>query len=179
MPRGVNFLKGGILHANRIITVSATYAQEILTPAFGFGLQDVVLRRQAHLDGILNGVDLDEWDAQKDKHLAKNFSAQDLAGKRACKLDLQKQFKLTDDPQAPLVGVISRLWDQKVSTSQCRLYRSSCAQVGCSSYYSAAATVGSNKNSGASPITSPDASVSGSGMTKRSRTALKPVATSS
>jgi starch synthase len=110
---GVNFLKGGILHANRIITVSATYAQEILTPAFGFGLQDVVLRRQGHLDGILNGVDLDEWDAQKDKHLAKNFSAHDLAGKRACKLDLQKQFKLADDSQAPLVGVISRLWDQK------------------------------------------------------------------
>ena len=110
---GVNFLKGGILHATRIITVSPTYAQEILTPAFGFGLQDVVQRRQARLDGILNGVDLDEWDAHKDKHLAQNFSGQDLSGKRACKLDLQKEFKLTTEPPTPLIGVISRLWDQK------------------------------------------------------------------
>ena len=109
---GVNFLKGGILHATRVITVSPTYAQEILTPAFGFGLQDVVQRRQAHLDGILNGVDLDEWDAWKDKYLAKTFSAQNLSGKRACKQDLQKEFKLAQ-ADVPLVGVISRLWDQK------------------------------------------------------------------
>jgi len=109
----VNFLKGGILHATRIITVSPTYAQEILTPAFGFGLEDVVQRRQARLDGILNGVDLDEWDARKDKHLAQTFDAQDLRGKSACKLDLQKQFNLTAEPNAPLIGVISRLWDQK------------------------------------------------------------------
>lgn len=109
---GVNFLKGGILHATRVLTVSPTYAQEILTPAFGFGLEDVVQRRQANLDGILNGVDLDEWDARKDKHLAKTFSAQNLSGKRACKQDLQKEFKLAQ-ADVPLVGVISRLWDQK------------------------------------------------------------------
>ena len=109
---GVNFLKGGILHATRVLTVSPTYAQEILTPAFGFGLQDVVQRRQANLDGILNGVDLDEWDARKDKHLAQTFSAQDLSGKRTCKQDLQKEFKLAQ-ADVPLVGVISRLWDQK------------------------------------------------------------------
>ncbi len=110
---GVNFLKGGILHATRVVTVSPTYAQEILTPAFGFGLEDVVRRRHARLDGILNGVDLDEWDASKDKHLAKTFTPRDLTGKQACKVDLQKEFKLTPDASRPLVGVISRLWDQK------------------------------------------------------------------
>jgi starch synthase len=72
-----------------------------------------VRRRHARLDGILNGVDLDEWDASKDKHLAKTFTARDLTGKQACKADLQKEFKLAPDPARPLVGVISRLWDQK------------------------------------------------------------------
>lgn len=110
---GVNFLKGGILHATRIVTVSPTYAREILTPEFGFGLEDVVQRRHARLDGILNGVDLDEWDASRDKHLVRTFTARDLSGKQACKDDLQKEFKLATEPKLPLVGVISRLWDQK------------------------------------------------------------------
>lgn len=109
---GVNFLKGGILHATRVVTVSPTYAREILTPEFGYGLDDVVRRRQGDLEGILNGVDTEEWDARKDPHLAKTFDAQDLAGKAACKLDLRKEFDLIDAP-VPLVGVISRLWDQK------------------------------------------------------------------
>ena len=109
---GVNFLKGGILHAGKVITVSPTYAKEILTPAFGYGLEEVVRRRADSLRGILNGVDRDEWDPATDKHLAKAFSAAKPAGKAECKSALLRELGLPDD-DLPLVGVISRLWDQK------------------------------------------------------------------
>jgi len=110
---GVNFLKGGILHAGKVITVSPTYAQEILTPAFGYGLDEVVRRRAGALSGILNGVDRDEWDPATDKHLAKAFSAAKPAGKAECKTALLRELDLPTDDELPLVGVISRLWDQK------------------------------------------------------------------
>jgi starch synthase len=109
---GVNFLKGGILHAGKVITVSPTYAKEILTPAFGYGLEEVVRRRADSLRGILNGVDRDEWNPTTDKHLAKAFSAAKPAGKAECKSALLRELGLPDD-DLPLVGVISRLWDQK------------------------------------------------------------------
>ena len=110
---GVNFLKGGILHATRVTTVSPSYAEEIQTGEYGFGLDDVVRRRSQDLDGILNGVDRDEWDPATDPHIAKKFSAKDVKGKADCKLDLQKQLNLKLDPTIPLIGVVSRLWDQK------------------------------------------------------------------
>jgi len=110
---GVNFLKGGILHAGKVITVSPTYAQEILTPAFGYGLDEVVRRRAGALRGILNGVDRDEWDPATDKHLAKPFSAAKPAGKADCKAALLRELGLPADDGLPLVGVISRLWEQK------------------------------------------------------------------
>jgi starch synthase len=110
---GVNFLKGGILHAGKVITVSPTYAQEILTPAFGYGLEEVVRRRAGALRGILNGVDRDEWDPATDKHIAKPFSAAKPAGKADCKTALLRELSLPTDDDLPLVGVISRLWDQK------------------------------------------------------------------
>ena len=110
---GLNFLKGGILHAQRVITVSPTYAREILTPAFGYGLDDVVRRRAHHLVGILNGVDRDEWNPANDQHLAARFSAQDLTGKFACKTALLGELELTPDLGLPVLGVVSRLWEQK------------------------------------------------------------------
>lgn len=110
---GVNFLKGGILHARRVITVSPTYAQEILTPAFGYGLDDVVRRRSRDLLGILNGVDRDEWNPLEDKHIAKGFSAKDSGGKSACKQALLRELNLATDRQLPVFGVVSRLWDRK------------------------------------------------------------------
>lgn len=109
----VNFLKGGLLHARHIITVSPTYAREILTPAFGFGLEDVVQRRVHDLTGILNGVNRDEWNPATDKHLAQTFSAQNLAGKAANKAALLRELNLPNQDDLPLVGVISRLWSQK------------------------------------------------------------------
>jgi starch synthase len=110
---GINFLKGGILHATKVTTVSPTYAKEILTPAYGFGLDEYIRRRQNDLEGILNGVDGDDWDPQTDPHIAQNFSGKKLAGKKACKLDLQKKLNLDPNPNLPLIGVVSRLWEQK------------------------------------------------------------------
>lgn len=110
---GLNFLKGGILHATRVITVSPTYAREILTPEFGYGLDDVVRRRQSDLEGILNGVDTDEWDPRRDPHIAKNFSPADLRGKDECKRALRRELNLATDLNVPVFGVVSRLWEQK------------------------------------------------------------------
>jgi len=110
---GINFLKGGILHAGKVITVSPTYAEEILTPAFGYGLDDVVRRRASALRGILNGVDRDEWNPEEDKHIAAAFSAKKPAGKDECKSALLREVGLATDRGLPLVGVVSRLWEQK------------------------------------------------------------------
>jgi len=110
---GVNFLKAGILHAGQVITVSPTYAREILTPAYGYGLDDVVRRRAGALRGILNGVDRDEWNPATDAHLAARFTAAQPAGKAECKSALLRELGLPTSPELPVVGVISRLWDQK------------------------------------------------------------------
>jgi len=110
---GVNFLKGGILHAGKVITVSPTYAKEILTAEFGYGLDDVVRRRAGALRGILNGVDRDEWNPEDDKHIAAAFSAKKPAGKDECKTALLRELSLATDRGLPLVGVVSRLWEQK------------------------------------------------------------------
>jgi len=110
---GINFLKGGILHADKVITVSPTYAKEILTPAFGYGLDEVVGRRAGALSGILNGVDRDEWNPEADPHTASPFSAQKPAGKAGCKAALLRELNLATDRDIPLVGVVSRLWEQK------------------------------------------------------------------
>ncbi len=110
---GINFLKGGILHADKVITVSPTYAKEILTPAFGYGLDDVVRRRAGALSGILNGVDRDEWNPEADPHIAAPFSARKPTGKSDCKAALLRELNLATDRDIPLVGVVSRLWEQK------------------------------------------------------------------
>jgi starch synthase len=110
---GVNFLKAGILHAGQVITVSPTYAREILTPAYGYGLDDVVRRRAGALRGILNGVDRDEWNPATDAHLAARFTAAQPAGKAECKSALLRELGLPASPELPVVGVVSRLWDQK------------------------------------------------------------------
>jgi len=111
---GFNMLKGGLMTADALTTVSPRYAEEIQTPAYGERL-DGVLRTRAHvLTGILNGVDYGEWSPEVDRHVASHYSASDLTGKRQCKLDLLAEFGLPpDDPDRPLIGVVSRLTDQK------------------------------------------------------------------
>ena len=110
----VNLLKGGIVFADYVTTVSPTYAREILTPEFGFGLQGVLRNRGDQLLGILNGIDIDRWNPETDSYLPANYSASDRAGKQLCKQALQREFQLPET-SAPLLGVIARLTSQKGS----------------------------------------------------------------
>lgn len=110
---GVNLLKGGLYHATRLTTVSPTYAREIAGAGFGFGLDPVIRHRAADLEGILNGVDADDWDPARDTLIPARYTAEDLSGKARCKAGLQRDLGLDPDPGVPLIGVVSRLWDQK------------------------------------------------------------------
>lgn len=109
----VNMLKGGLFNATKITTVSPTYAKEIQTPAYGCGLDALLKFRASDLVGIINGIDGDEWNPATDKLLQENFSADHIEGKAVCKADLQQRAGLTVDPSAMLMGVVSRLFDQK------------------------------------------------------------------
>jgi starch synthase len=108
----VNLLKGGIVFADFVTTVSPTYAREILTPEFGFGLEGVLRNRVDRLLGILNGIDIDRWNPETDSYLSANYSALDRSGKLACKQALQREFQLPET-SIPLLGVIARLTSQK------------------------------------------------------------------
>jgi len=109
----INFLKGGLVFADTITTVSPTYAEEIKTAEQGFGLEGVFRERAADLIGILNGADYNIWDPETDPFIAKQYSAKSLSGKQFCKADLQRRFCLEEDPGIPLIGMVSRLVSQK------------------------------------------------------------------
>jgi starch synthase len=110
----VNFLKGGLVYADYLTTVSRKYAEEIQTSEFGFGLEGVVRMRGDRLVGILNGVDYSQWSPDRDTLIPAKYSAKNLAGKRDCKLALLEEFKLLkDDPNLPVLGIVSRFADQK------------------------------------------------------------------
>lgn len=109
----LNFMARGIYHANIVSTVSPTYAREILTPAGGAGLDGLLRHRQGRLHGILNGLDYDSWNPEADRHLAKNYGSNDLSGRTGNKLALQERTGLFQDPDVPLVAMISRLDWQK------------------------------------------------------------------
>lgn len=109
----LNLMKGGILHSTLLSTVSPTYAREIQTSANGFGLDGVLASRSGDLRGILNGIDFDEWNPAADRHLAQRFDRDDLTGKQACKVALQKEVGLPVRPDVPLFGIIGRLTSQK------------------------------------------------------------------
>lgn len=111
----VSFLKAGIRYSHRITTVSPSYSREILTPQFGCGL-DGLLRVRVHtLSGILNGIDEHLWNPATDRALAAQFSLRSMAGKKACKIHLQRTLGLEVEPDVPLVVFISRLTDQKMA----------------------------------------------------------------
>jgi starch synthase len=110
----VNLLKGGIVFADALTTVSKRYAEEIQTREYGFGLDGLLVKRRASLHGILNGVDYSQWSPESDPLIAVRYSAQDLSGKRACKLELMREMELPDDAMdRPLVGIVSRFAGQK------------------------------------------------------------------
>jgi starch synthase len=109
-----NFLKGGLVYADMLTTVSRKYAEEIQTPEFGEGLDSVFRERAADLRGILNGVDYAEWNPATDRMLAANYSPENLAGKTLCRADLLDAFGLEMvEDSTPVIGIVSRLVEQK------------------------------------------------------------------
>jgi len=109
----VNWMKGAIVYSDQINAVSKTYAQEIQTPDYGEGLDGIMELRNYKLTGILNGIDYNIWNPETDSFIASNYSTKDITGKKACKKALQKEFKLEQKHSTPLIGVVSRLVDQK------------------------------------------------------------------
>ena len=111
----ISFLKGGINFADKLTTVSPSYASEIVTPEFGMGLEGVLARRQADLVGIMNGIDETLWNPAEDAAIPHPFSADDLAEKAPCKAALQQDWGLVPDPAAPLFVFVARLENQKMA----------------------------------------------------------------
>ncbi len=109
----VNMLKAGLYHSTKLTTVSPTYAEEIKTPAGGWGLDGVLRYRGGDLVGILNGIDTGAWNPATDKFIPAHYSAENLAGKAACKAALQAKLGLAIDPHIAVFGVVARFANQK------------------------------------------------------------------
>ena len=110
----LNMLKGGLSYADKITTVSPSYAEEILTPEQGYGLTEVLRHRQNDLVGIINGADYSIWDPAKSTYLTANYSPEDLSGKRKCKEGLILELGLSPHLiNRPIYGFIGRLRSQK------------------------------------------------------------------
>ncbi len=108
-----SFLKAGLYYADHITAVSPTYAEEIQTSEFGYGLEGLLAQRSDQLSGILNGVDTAHWNPKNDPFLTAAYSSTNMQGKAANKLTLQQRFGLEPNPDVPLLGIVSRLTRQK------------------------------------------------------------------
>lgn len=111
----VSFLKAGIYYADKLTTVSPTYARELCTPEFGCGFDGLLRARSGDLVGILNGIDDELWNPATDPNLPHNYSQPDCGGKQACKSALQRELGLPDAPRSPLAIFASRLTHQKMA----------------------------------------------------------------
>ncbi|MBK0397840.1 glycogen synthase GlgA [Limibaculum sp. M0105] len=109
----VGFLKGALVHADRITTVSPTYARELMTPEFGMGLDGLLRHRRTVVSGILNGIDTRAWDPETDPALPRPYSARAMAGKAAARRALERRLGLAAGMPGPLLAVVSRLTEQK------------------------------------------------------------------
>lgn len=112
----VNVLKGGIAYSDLVTTVSPTYAEEIKTPQYGYGLDGVlrwISEKSNNLIGILNGIDYELWNPETDKALYMNYSAREMDGKWRNKSKLKEELGLNTDEAKPLIGIVSRLTEQK------------------------------------------------------------------
>ena len=105
----VNFLKGALLTADAVTTVSPTYAQELKDPFFAHGLDGVIRECEGKLFGVLNGIDMERYDPASDPALPEHYSAEDLAGKAADKAALQRKLGLRESPDTPLIVMVTRL----------------------------------------------------------------------
>ncbi len=108
-----NILKGGIESANAVNTVSPTYAKEIMDPWFSYGLDGILKERAWKLSGIINGIDTEVYNPATDSMIEANYSADDMAGKAVNKAALQKAMGLPQNPDVPLIGIVTRLVSQK------------------------------------------------------------------
>lgn len=113
LERAASALKAGIIAADWLSTVSPTYAREIQTPKQGHGMDWLLSARSSRLVGITNGVDYNLWNPETDANIAANYSIDDLSAKRECKIDLLRRFDLPQDPDRPILAIISRLVAQK------------------------------------------------------------------
>lgn len=109
----LSFIKGGLVYADQITTVSPTYAREICTPAFGYGLEGLLEHRKDALTGILNGIDYDYWNPAHDPLIAQPYDAQSLKQKRINKRSVQRHFHLSETVDTPLLAFVGRMVDQK------------------------------------------------------------------
>lgn len=109
----INYLKGAIHYSDLVTTVSPTYAEEIQTEEYGYGLEKDLQKIQSKLTGIVNGIDYDTYNPEKDTTIESTFSVDDLSGKAENKEALQKRFGLPVDPDVALVGLVTRLDEQK------------------------------------------------------------------
>jgi len=109
----VNLMKGGIILADQVTTVSPTYAREIQSGEHGAGLDGILRSLSFKLHGILNGIDVDEWDPATDPHIRSHFDKGHLVGKSLCKRALLRELSLKHKARTPLLGFVSRLVDQK------------------------------------------------------------------
>ncbi len=109
----INFMEIGITFADHVTTVSQTYAKEIMTKKFGYNLAPLLRRQRQKVSGVLNGIDTDEFNPQTDRLIYKNFNATYLNNKTFNKLKLQQDFGWKKNTKTPLLGVISRLFEQK------------------------------------------------------------------
>lgn len=109
----INYMKGALCYSDFLTTVSPTYAEELKMPFFGEGLDGEFRRRADIVRGVLNGIDLREWNPADDPHIPAAFSVGDMAGKAECKRALQEELGLPQDPERPVVGLVSRLTAQK------------------------------------------------------------------
>ena len=109
----INFLKAGVLHSDMITTVSPSYAEEIKSEPMGTGLGSILKSRADSLSGVLNGIDYTVWNPETDPVLPVPYSEKDLSGKKAAKIKLRKETGFSDNSDRPLVGMVTRLAEQK------------------------------------------------------------------
>jgi starch synthase len=109
----LSFLKGGLIYSDRITTVSPTYAKEIQTADFGYGLEGLLSHRKDFLSGIINGIDVDHWNPETDTNISQPFNRMTLYKKALNKTALQEKLSLPVNKNIPVFGLISRLVEQK------------------------------------------------------------------
>lgn len=109
----INLLRAGLAYADRITTVSPTYARELRTAEYGMGMETLLRKRTDAIVGILNGVDYDEWDPRRDRYVSQHYGANQLGVKAEIKDEFLQRIKLTGGPRTALVGIVSRLATQK------------------------------------------------------------------